>query len=57
MNRELTVRSRRIASLCQSLVNSTSACLPYVLTSILSVVISKLLFYFKNNTKSYKANL
>jgi hypothetical protein len=27
-NSEFTVRSRRIASACQSLVNSTSACLP-----------------------------
>lgn len=40
-NMELTVRSRRSASLCQSVVNSTSACLPSVTTSIRSVVISK----------------
>lgn len=40
-NMEFMVRSLRSASFCQSVVNSTSACLPSVATSILSVVISK----------------
>lgn len=40
-NMELIVRSLRSASFCQSVVNSTSACLPSVTTSIRSVVISK----------------
>jgi hypothetical protein len=45
-NRAFIVKSRRIASKCQSFVNSTSACLPSVLTSIRSVVISKFAFKF-----------
>lgn len=40
-NMELTVRSLLSASLCQSVVNSTSACRPSVTTSIRRVVISK----------------
>lgn len=42
---ELMVKSRRMASLCQSLVNSTSACRPYVFTSTRKVVISKFDFF------------
>ena len=40
-NIELTVRSLLFASSSQSWVNSTSACLPWLITSILKVVISK----------------
>lgn len=61
-NMELTVRSLLSASLCQSVVNSTSACRPSVTTSIRRVVISKFCSwsckshrhrYFSTTTKSW----
>jgi hypothetical protein len=50
-NMELMVRSRLLASSFQSVVNSTSACLPSVLKSMRSVVTCAQFFFFQYTRK------